>query len=146
MLASGFLQGKQRLLHLPRTCRPRRKGEWTESKVVTFIVTLAALRSVTFAARAAGMSRKSAYALRDRDPAFAAAWEAACAAGASPSVQGDKGDEGNDPRVAPRLGSTRRRRRANAARAELSDYFSGLFANRLRQPCAAPLAADTALP
>ena len=57
--------------------RPRRPHEWSNVKAVTFIVTLAALRSVTLAADRAGMSRKSAYALKSRDPAFAAAWVAA---------------------------------------------------------------------
>jgi hypothetical protein len=38
------------------------------------LVTLAATQSVTLAARGAGMSRKSAYALKGRDPAFADAW------------------------------------------------------------------------
>ncbi|MES2904761.1 MAG: hypothetical protein V4696_11295 [Pseudomonadota bacterium] len=60
-----------------RTHRTRRAAEWSAGKIVTFIVTLAATRTVTLAARAAGMSRKAAYALRQRDPAFAAAWDAA---------------------------------------------------------------------
>jgi hypothetical protein len=65
-------------LHLlSRPHRPRRSGEWSSAKAVTFIVTLAATQSVTLAARKVGMSRKSAYALRSRDPAFAAAWDAA---------------------------------------------------------------------
>ena len=59
------------------TPRTRRPSEWSAGKVVTFIVTLAATRTVTRAARAAGMSRKAAYALRQRDPAFRAAWNAA---------------------------------------------------------------------
>ena len=67
------------LLSRPR--RPHRANEWKAGAAVTFIVTLAAGRSVTLAARAAGMSRKSAYALRGRDPAFAAAWNAAILAG-----------------------------------------------------------------
>jgi hypothetical protein len=57
--------------------RPRRSHEWTAAKAVTFIVTLAASQSVTLAVRRAGLSRKSAYALRARDPRFAAAWKAA---------------------------------------------------------------------
>ena len=59
------------------TPRTRRAAEWSAGKIVTFIVTLAATRIVTRAARAAGMSRKAAYALRQRDPAFRAAWNAA---------------------------------------------------------------------
>jgi hypothetical protein len=79
------------LLSRPR--RPLRSGEWTPAKAVTFIVTLAATRSVTLAAREAGMSRKSAYALKARDPAFAAAWAAAAKAGARVSMHGDKVEE-----------------------------------------------------
>jgi hypothetical protein len=60
--------------------RPRRPHEWSAAKIVTFIVTLAAHRSVTLAATRAGTSRKSAYALKRRDPAFAAAWLAALTA------------------------------------------------------------------
>ena len=63
-----------------RPVRPCRSGEWTQGRAVTFIVTLAATRSVTLAARAAGMSRKAAYALKSRDSAFASAWNAAIAA------------------------------------------------------------------
>ena len=62
---------------LSRPLRPRRNGEWSGSRGVTFIVTLAAHRSVTLAAREARMSRKSAYALKARDPAFAEAWDEA---------------------------------------------------------------------
>lgn len=68
------------------TRRPPRRSlrphEWSNAKAVTFIVTLAAVRSVTLAAARAGMSRKSAYALKGRDSAFAAAWIAALASAA----------------------------------------------------------------
>ncbi len=91
------------MAYLARPRRPRRKWEWTDAKAVTFIVTLAARRSVTLAAARAGMSRKSAYALRDRDPAFAAAWDKAWDAGAPrhrwTAIKGNKGDEGYDPPV-----------------------------------------------
>jgi hypothetical protein len=59
--------------------RLRRPHEWSGAKIVTFIVTLAAQRSVTLAAAQSGMSRKAAYALKRRDPAFAAAWNSALA-------------------------------------------------------------------
>jgi hypothetical protein len=52
------------------------------------------------------MSRKSAYALRDRDAAFAAAWDAAYAAGAPNRRQGDKVNEVHDPRFAPPKGDS----------------------------------------
>ena len=81
------------MLHLAPTRRPRRAGEWTEAKAVTFIVTLAASRSVTLAAARAGMSRKPAYALKRRDARFAAAWLAALAASAPTRHEGAKVDE-----------------------------------------------------
>jgi hypothetical protein len=92
------------LLSGPR--RPHRPGEWTSDGAVTFIVTLAATRSVTLAARAAGMSRKSAYALRTRDPAFAAAWNAAARAGAERPAEGDKVEKVHEPPVSRRHGDT----------------------------------------
>lgn len=73
--------------------RPPRDGEWNRGKAILFIVTLAATGTVTLAAREAGMSRKAAYALRKRDPLFAAYWEAATKAAdrrAKSSRQGDK--------------------------------------------------------
>ena len=79
------------LLSRPR--RPRRSGEWTPDRAVTFIVTLAASRSVTLAARKARMSRKSAYALKGRDPAFAFAWAAAMRASKEPAVRAPKGNK-----------------------------------------------------
>ena len=90
------------LISRPR--RPRRSSDWTPDRAVTFIVTLAASRSVTLAAGAAGMSRKSAYALKARDPAFAAAWTAAMKAAASFSRQGDKVEEVEDPSVSSSQG------------------------------------------
>lgn len=70
------------------TRRPRRAHEWSDARIVTFIVTLAAYRSVTLAAARAGMSRKSAYALKGRNPAFAAAWLAALASATGHGVRG----------------------------------------------------------
>lgn len=78
------------LVSRPR--RPVRAGDWSHGKAVTFIVTLAATRRVTLAASAAGMSRKAAYALRDRDPRFAEAWRAALSV-APLNSQGDKVQE-----------------------------------------------------
>lgn len=96
-----------RLHLLSRPRRARRPHEWSDAAAVTFIVTLAARGSVTLAARAAGMSRKSAYALQARDPVFARAWQAATRARRAPS-QGDKVDEVDGPRVARTKGDTRR--------------------------------------
>jgi hypothetical protein len=89
------------LLSRPR--RPRRVNEWTDERAVTFIVTLAAARSVTLAARAAGMSRKAAYSLKARDRAFAAAWAKA--------VEGYKMDEVDGPPISPGRGDTSPSRR-----------------------------------
>jgi len=113
------------LLSRPR--RPRRSGEWTPAKAVTFIVTLAATRSVTLAAKAAVMSRKAAYALKSRDPAFASAWNAAIAANRSAKPQGYKVDEIDGLPFSPHQGDRRSRR----FDAELRDrFFSSLTATR----------------
>jgi hypothetical protein len=93
---------KHRKPHLNLLSRPRRahrSHEWDAGKAVTFIVTLAATRCVTLAAKESGMSRKSAYALKDRDPAFAAAWKAAVK-----PRRGDKSDKSDRPRMAPAQG------------------------------------------
>jgi hypothetical protein len=134
--------------------RPRRSGEWTPAKAVTFIVTLAASRSVTLAAHEAGMSRKSAYALKDRDRAFAAAWNAALkardAVRPKARAKGDKSDSSDNPRSARLQGDSARAapawnplmddergalRHAESAR---RDWF---FASLARPLVSAPLAA-----
>lgn len=92
------------MLQLARTRRPRRPGEWTEAKAVTFIVTLAASRSVTLAAARAGMSRKSAYSLKRRDALFAAAWNTAFLVPAFNPIEGDKVDEVHSPPFRRRKG------------------------------------------
>ena len=93
---------------LSRPLRPRRNGEWSGSRALTFIVTLAAHRSVTLAAREAGMSRKSAYALKARDPAFATAWDEALKS-ASRKRQGDEVQEVHNPRTSLSQGDKSRR-------------------------------------
>ncbi|HYD12801.1 MAG TPA: hypothetical protein VEC11_08130 [Allosphingosinicella sp.] len=62
----------------PVPLRARRDG-WTEARQREFIRLLHVKRSISTACRAVGMSRKSAYALRERPGAesFAAAWDAA---------------------------------------------------------------------
>lgn len=63
----------------PQTTRTTRHDGWTTSRQVTFLRALASSHSVAEAARAAGMSRQSAYALRARlkgEP-FDLAWHAA---------------------------------------------------------------------
>jgi hypothetical protein len=116
---------------LSRPRRTPRAGDWTTGKSVTFIVTLAALRDVTLAARAAGMSRKSAYALRSRDPAFAAAWTAALRAGAGRLGQGDKVEKVEEPAFSCPQGDT------SPSRAERERAFAGLLSQlRESQPLA----------
>ena len=60
--------------------RGTRRDGWTIRRQLTFLDTLASTRSITAAARAAGMSRESAYRLRNRASAFAAAWDRTLAA------------------------------------------------------------------
>src|SRR4030095_3833827 len=57
---------------------PRRDG-WTPERVTLFLTALAQCGSVEHAARAAGMTKQGAYALRSRagGRAFALAWDAA---------------------------------------------------------------------
>lgn len=113
---------------LSRPRRPRRSGEWTPAKAVTFVVTLAASRSVTFAAHQAGMSRKSAYALKARNSAFAEAWNAALKAWeANRRARGkgdrpDTSDTSDNPRTAP---AQRNNARAAAAWNSLIDNELG---------------------
>jgi hypothetical protein len=62
----------------PKPNKIRRDG-WTAERQLRFLDTLVRIRSVTRAARAAGMSRESAYRLRRRkdNSLFAAAWDRA---------------------------------------------------------------------
>ena len=91
-----------------------------------FLVTLAARRSVTLAARASGISRKSAYALKARDSAFAEAWIAALSA-PLPPLEGDRpkrsapsNSSSNLPRPDRAIGDAIRRERFFAALRESS--------------------------
>ena len=54
-----------------------RHDGWTGPRIATFLEVLADTGIVAEAYRAAGMSKQAAYALRNRDPLFAAAWRAA---------------------------------------------------------------------
>ena len=134
--------------------RPARAGEWSGDKAVTFIVTLAASFSVTLAAARAGMSRKSAYALKRRDPVFAAAWDKAVQANdkltamsmprapARGLSKGDEGDEPHNPPVAPPKGNDPARRARDEA---LRDSFFAALATRHPDLAAAVLADTCAL-
>ena len=111
--------------------RPPRVGEWSNDKAVTFIVTLAASLNVTLAAARAGMSRKSVYALRRRDPAFALAWERAIDAHRARArgsvIEGVKGNDLHNPPVGPPRGNAFAARARDAA---LRDSFFAALATR----------------
>jgi len=61
---------------LPSPRHPRHDG-WTGERMARFLEVLADTGIVTEACRAAGMSRNSAYSLRNRDAVFDSAWRAA---------------------------------------------------------------------
>jgi hypothetical protein len=115
---------------LSRSRRPRRTGEWTFEQAVTFIVTLAATRSVTLAAGSARMSRKSAYALKHRDPAFAYAWDAAMRAS-----HGDKVKEVEGVPIQLSYGN------ASPSRREREQAFNRLVSALRESPPLAPCPA-----
>ena len=58
-----------------RSPRKTRRDGWTADRQLRFLVALSETTSVTKAARAADMSRKSAYRLRHRAELFAAFWD-----------------------------------------------------------------------
>jgi hypothetical protein len=69
-----------------------RRDGWTPERQLRFLGALAATQSVTRAARAAGMSRESAYRLRTRKEGalFAAAWDRALEGRALSASKGHK--------------------------------------------------------
>jgi len=99
--------------HDARTPRTRAEYRWTSRKAHAFLDALALHGKVASAARAVGMTRQSAYKLRDRIPALAGDWQRAQAIGrarrrgeprkvtAAP-VQGD-----TSPRQGDTLGAAR---------------------------------------
>jgi hypothetical protein len=68
----------EELAFVPVPVKPRRDG-WTPARQLAFILRLALLGGVASAARAVGMSRESAYRLRDHPggASFASAWDKA---------------------------------------------------------------------
>jgi len=104
--------------------RRARADGWTDRKRVTFIVTLAASGSVTFAAASAGLSRKSGYALRNRDSASASLWERALEAGKASHRGRVKGETAN-PRDTVNLVNLRTPDRS-AASAGCDLFFANL--------------------
>jgi hypothetical protein len=141
------------LLQPARARRPRRTGEWTHAKAVTFIVTLAASRSVTLAAARAGVSRKSAYALKDRDPTFRAAWNAALSVVVDrrpPPIggprQGDEVGEIGNPASKGRQGYKDLCLRERSLDEQMRDPFFAAIANPSGPDRPAPLAPAAGLP
>lgn len=127
--------------------RSPRAAEWSGEKAVTFIVTLAASANVTLAAARAGMSRKSAYALKSRDPAFAAAWTMAARTASLQSLsvppKGDKGNDVHTPPVEPLQGDKPRNRVLDEA---MRDSAFAAFVTRKRDLAMALLADAPPLP
>ena len=68
---------------MPHPRRTPHHNEWTRAKMVAFLRELAASQSVAHAAKSVGMSRQSAYRMRNRlaGTPFALAWEVALEAG-----------------------------------------------------------------
>lgn len=60
-----------------RALRAPRPVRWTRQRRKQFLTALAETSNVSASARAAGMNRCSAYALKDRDIEFAKSWKAA---------------------------------------------------------------------
>ena len=79
-----MLSYSARLVLQAGRCSPAksRSDGWTADRQLVFLETLAVTRSVSVAAKSAGMSRESAYRLRRRPGAglFAAAWDRAMGA------------------------------------------------------------------
>lgn len=105
----------------PRTrtaCPERSRSDgWTPERQVAFLAELAATRSVTAAARAAGMSRESAHRLRNRAGAalFAHLWDQALAPPPLPPSEGHNPPLGNR-RLLRLLGNHYRRQSGEFAR------------------------------
>jgi hypothetical protein len=91
--------------------KPRRDG-WTVERQLAFLDALTRTRSISKAARAAGMSRESAYRLRDRAHLFAALWDRALAPSLEPESHSRPWTDGQLMRT---LGNDFRRKRGDFA-------------------------------
>lgn len=91
-----------------RPPRPAAEYRWTQSKALAFIEALAQHGKVAAAARAVGMTRQSAYRLRDRVPQVAEIWPRAQAAGrARRNLRGKEGKATLSPAQGDTSGSAR---------------------------------------
>ena len=110
---------------LSATYRRIRADGWTPERRVTFCVNLASSSNVTFAAASVGLSRKAAYALRKRDPGFAALWQSALLATQTPKAKGNTADTHRKVNKPPREGN-RSDRAQRLAEAERDLFFATL--------------------
>ena len=81
------------MTHAPHHARPPRpfaEYRWTPPKALAFIEALATHGKVAAAARAVGMTRQSAYRLKQRVPAMSEAWARARAIGQARRRAGPK--------------------------------------------------------
>lgn len=94
-----------------------RSDGWTAERQLRFLDALITTRSVSHAAAVAGMSRKSAYRLRDRrDGAlFAALWDRALTSGEANKIESHSGIL-SDSALARLLGTHFRRKRGDYER------------------------------
>lgn len=63
---------------IPSESAPARRDGWTPFARRVFLEVLAETGRVSLGCECAGLTKQSAYALRARDPMFAAGWDAAC--------------------------------------------------------------------
>ena len=122
---------------LTATYRRIRADGWTPERRVTFCVNLAGSRSVTFAAASVGLSRKAAYALRKRDPGFAALWRSALSATRTSQAKGNAAEPRRTVNKPPREGN-RSDRAQRLAEAERDLFFATLGKTSARRIVAEP--------
>ena len=64
-------------IHRPSTTAAPKRDGWTPARRRHFLKSLAITANVRRASMGVGLSRQAAYQLRQRDPAFARAWDSA---------------------------------------------------------------------
>lgn len=109
-----------------RTCPERcRRDGWTAARQLAFLGALIRTRSVTAAARAAGMSRESAYRLRKREPdgLFALSWARAMGPGPTRRTRAEV-DEGHRLAISAACGPEARDLRLRPSDGQLRDLPS----------------------
>ena len=99
---------------IARAPRSHAEYRWSQCKALVFIEALARHRKVAAAARAVGLTRQSAYCLRDRVPAVAEVWARAQDVGRARRCGGRPGAAAAAPK-GDGFGAARRRFRAAKA-------------------------------